>query len=237
MESFGICIPTYNESRNLPVLIGKIRKHLPQAHLFVVDDNSPDGTGFIAKQMALKDHRLHVISRRAKDGLGAAYRAGFRRMLDNKNIQLIAQMDADLSHPVRFLGPMMEKAKAADLVIGSRYVPGGEIKNWHPARRLLSRFGSLYARLWLGLSVHDLTGGYKIWRRALLERVINEPLAGTGYVFQVEMTYRAHCLGAKISEVPITFVERTAGKSKMSATIALEACWHVPMLRFGKTLH
>ncbi len=158
-------------------------------------------------------------------------------MLDDRNIHLIAQMDADLSHPVRFLGPMIEKAKAADLVIGSRYVSGGEIKNWHAARRLLSRFGSLYARLWLGLSVHDLTGGYKIWRRALLERVLNEPLAGTGYVFQVEMTYRAHCLGANISEVPITFVERTAGKSKMSAAIALEACWHVPMLRFGKALH
>lgn len=233
MTSIGICLPTYNESSNLPVIVGQILACLPQVRIFVIDDNSPDGTGDIAAELARQDSRISVVARPAKTGLGSAYREGFRRILAETDLRLLVQMDADLSHPVRHLPAMITRAGAADLVIGSRYVPGGSIANWHYARRLLSRFGSVYARLWLGLSIRDLTGGFKVWRRALLEKVLAAPLSGSGYVFQIEMTYHAHCLGARIAEVPITFVDRTAGRSKMSMPIALEACWQVPVLRLA----
>jgi dolichol-phosphate mannosyltransferase len=237
MNSIGICIPTFNESRNLQEIIDQIQKYLPNAQVYIVDDNSPDGTGILAKQMAVSNNRLHVVQRQCKSGLGAAYREGFHILLQDKSIDLVAQMDADLSHPVCYITTMIEKTKKADLVIGSRYVPGGKIKNWSYARRLVSRCGSLYAKLWLGLSINDLTGGYKIWRRALLEDVLAHPLSSSGYVFQVEMTYRASRLGANIIEVPITFIERARGKSKMSAKIALEACLLVPKLRLGSDDH
>jgi len=232
MNSIGICIPTFNESQNLQEIVDQIQKYLPNAQVYIVDDNSPDGTGILAKQMAVSNNRLHVVQRQCKSGLGAAYREGFHIMLQDKTIELVVQMDADLSHPVFYLKTMIDKTNKADLVIGSRYVSGGKIRNWSAARRLLSRCGSLYAKLWLGLSINDLTGGYKIWRRTLLEEVLTQPLSSSGYTFQVEMTYRASLLGANIIEVPITFVERVKGKSKMSAAIALEACLLVPKLRF-----
>jgi dolichol-phosphate mannosyltransferase len=237
MDSIGICIPTYNEADNLPVLIDRIRRALPQALIWIVDDNSPDGTGHLALRMASDDKGLHVISRAGKSGLGNAYREGFRQILTDTGIFLIVQMDADLSHPVDCLPRMIAKAQAADLVIGSRYVPGGRIENWPLARRLLSRFGSLYARGWLGLPVNDLTGGFKVWHREMLARVLENPVTSSGYVFQIEMTYRAHGLGARIAEVPITFTERNHGQSKMSLAIAMEACWRVPGLRLGKRHH
>ncbi len=234
MDAIGICIPTYNEAGNLPVIFERIRRQLPHAHIWIVDDNSPDGTGPLALRLASEDQRVHVISRPAKSGLGMAYREGFHRILDDSAIRLIVQMDADLSHPVDCLPGMIDNAQEADLVIGSRYVPGGRIENWSLARRLLSRFGSIYARGWLGLSVFDLTGGFKLWHRELLNRVLKSPIGSSGYVFQIEMTYRAHCLGARIVEVPIKFVERNHGQSKMSLAIAMEACWRVPELRLGK---
>lgn len=237
MNELGICIPTYNESLNLPVIIGRIRRRWPQAQIWIVDDNSPDGTGNLAVQMASDDKCLHVISRSGKSGLGSAYREGFRQILTDTGILLIVQMDADLSHPVDCLPPMIAKAQEADLVIGSRYVPGGRIENWPLARRLLSRFGSLYARRWLGLPVYDLTGGFKVWHREMLARVLENPITSSGYVFQIEMTYRAYGLGARIAEVPITFTERNHGQSKMSLAIAMEACWRVPGLRMGKRHH
>ena len=234
MDSLGICIPTYNEADNLPVVIDRIRRLLPQAHIWIVDDNSPDGTGNLALRMASADKGLHVISRAGKAGLGSAYREGFRQILTDTGSLLIAQMDADLSHPVDCLPRMIAKAQEADLVIGSRYVPGGRIANWPLARRLLSRFGSLYARAWLGLPVYDPTGGFKVWHREMLSRVLENPVTSSGYVFQIEMTYRALCIGGRIAEVPITFTERNHGRSKMSLAIAMEACWRVPELRLGK---
>ena len=234
MDSLGICIPTYNEADNLPVVIDRIRRWLPQAHIWIVDDNSPDGTGNLALRMASADKGLHVISRAGKSGLGSAYREGFRQILTDTGSLLIAQMDADLSHPVDCLPRMIAKAQEADLVIGSRYVPGGRIENWPLARRLLSRFGSLYARAWLSLPVYDPTGGFKVWHREMLSRVLENPVTSSGYVFQIEMTYRALCIGARIAEVPITFTERNHGQSKMSLAIAMEACWRVPELRLGK---
>ena len=237
MDSIAICIPTYNEAGNLPVIFERIRQQLPLAHIWIVDDNSPDGTGQLALRLAAADQRVHVISRPAKSGLGMAYQEGFRRILDNTAIRLVVQMDADLSHPVHCLSSMIEKAQVADLVIGSRYVPGGRIENWSLARRLLSRFGSIYARGWLGLSVFDLTGGFKLWRRGLLTRVLESPISSSGYVFQIEMTYRACGMGARIAEVPITFCERNHGQSKMSLAIAMEACWRVPGLRIRNCAH
>ena len=234
MDSIGICIPTYNEAENLPVIIRRIRRWLPRVQIWIVDDNSPDGTGNLALRMASDDKGLHVISRAGKSGLGTAYREGFRRILTGADISLIIQMDADLSHPVDCLPRMIAKTQEADLVIGSRYVPGGRIENWPLARRLLSRFGSLYARAWLGLPVYDLTGGFKVWHREMLARVLERPITSSGYVFQIEMTYRAYGLGARIAEVPITFTERNHGQSKMSLTIAMEACWRVPELRLGR---
>ncbi len=233
MDSIGICIPTYNEAENLPRILSRIRQWLPRAHILIVDDNSPDGTGDLARRKACDDGRLHVISRSDKSGLGSAYREGFRHILLATDASLIVQMDADLSHPVDCLPGMIAKARASDLVIGSRYVPGGRIENWSQARRIISRLGSLYARGWLGLPVCDLTGGFKVWRQALLAKVLETPMASSGYVFQIEMTYRAHCLGARIAEVPITFTERDHGQSKMSMAIAVEACWRVPALRWG----
>ena len=237
MESVGICIPTYNEVENLPIIIDRIRRRSPRVQIWIIDDDSPDGTGKLALQMASQDQRLHVIARSGKSGLGSAYREGFRKVLDDAGILLVGQMDADLSHPVHCLPSMIAKAREADLVIGSRYVPGGRIENWSLARKLLSRFGSIYARGWLGLSVYDLTGGFKVWRRELLARVLESPIDSSGYVFQIEMTYRAHCLGARIAEVPITFTERNHGQSKMSLAIAMEACWRVPGLRLHKHQH
>ncbi len=227
-------MPTYNEAENLPIAISAICGILPDARILIIDDNSPDGTGDIADLMAKKNDRISVLHRPCKQGLGQAYRDGFQVALTQPGIRLIAQMDADLSHSPRRLPDMIQAAEQADLVIGSRYVPGGGTQNWNLLRRAISRFGSFYARKCLGLSIFDLTAGFKLWRKDMLAQVMNYPISATGYVFQIEATYIASRLGARITELPILFVDRNIGQSKMTASIALEAFWRLPIMRYQK---
>ncbi len=227
-----ICLPTYNELENLPRITTVILETLPQASILVIDDNSPDGTGDLAEQMAMGTSRISVLRRARKEGLGRAYLNAFRILLDRPDVALIVQMDADFSHPPARLPQMIQAAEQADLVIGSRYVPGGGIRNWGIHRRLISRFGSLYARVWLSLPVRDLTGGFKVWRREMLGKVLQYPIIGGGYVFQAETTFLASRLGGRVTEMPIMFTDREMGISKMSAGIAFEASWRVPLIRW-----
>lgn len=229
-----ICLPTYNEKENLRLTAAAILSASPRVSILVIDDNSPDGTGRIADQLASEDPRISVLHRARKEGLGRAYLDGFRRVLQDPNVRFIGQMDADLSHPPERLPAMIQAAESGDLVIGSRYVRGGGTRNWNFCRKFISRFGSLYARIWLGMSVRDLTGGFKIWRRTLLESILKHPVNGGGYVFQVETTFLAFRLGADITELPILFTDRNVGKSKMTADIALEAFWRLPVMRMKK---
>jgi dolichol-phosphate mannosyltransferase len=224
-------IPTYNERDNLPAIEAALRETVPDVHLAVVDDNSPDGTGEIGDRLAAaRPGAVHVIHRSGKQGLGTAYVAGFRRVLE-LGYSRIVQMDCDFSHdPARvpvLLGALDED-RGADLVVGSRYVPGGGTANWGLIRETISRTGSRYARTVLGLRYRDLTAGFKAWRREALEAIPLDRVAAQGYCFQIEMTYRAHLLGLRIREVPIVFVDRRVGQSKMSRRIVLEAmmrCW------------
>jgi len=225
-----VCLPTYNEAANLPLVVEAVFGQLPECRVLVIDDNSPDNTGAVADGLARGNWQIEVLHRQAKEGLGRAYQEGFGRALVLEGVEFIAQMDADLSHPPQRLPAMLAAAEGADLVIGSRYVAEGGIERWGVHRRALSRFGSFYARLWLGVAVHDLTGGYKVWRRGLLEQVLCQPLCTGGYAFQVETTYVASRLGACIREVPIQFTERDQGKSKMSVRIAWEAFTKIPAL-------
>jgi dolichol-phosphate mannosyltransferase len=226
-----ICLPTYNEADNITLIIDGILSDYPEIKILVIDDNSPDGTGLIADNIADKNNNVSVLHRQNKEGLGKAYIDGFRHAIKTTDCSVIVQMDADFSHSPSHIAPMIQKLENADLVIGSRYVPGGEIENWGNFRRLLSRFGSLYARMWLRVPVNDLTGGYKVWRRPLLEQIINNYNIKTkGYAFQVEMTYCAFLQGGRITESPITFTERSDGKSKMTAGIALEAFYRIPQI-------
>ena len=229
-----ICLPTYNESENLRQTAAAILTAVPRVSILIIDDNSPDGTGCIADQMACEDPRISVLHRARKQGLGRAYLDGFRTVLKQPHVRLIGQMDADLSHPPDRLPAMIHAAEFSDLVIGSRYVPGGGTRNWNFYRKFISRFGSLYARAWLGMPVRDLTGGFKIWRRSLLETVLEHPVNAGGYVFQVETSFLAFRLGARITELPILFTDRNVGKSKMTADIALEAFWRLPAMRVRK---
>jgi dolichol-phosphate mannosyltransferase len=231
-EKIVICLPTYNERETLPLILPRIFAAVPEAQVLVIDDNSPDGTGMLAEELAAQDQRVSVLHRETKEGLGLAYRDGFRFALEKFSPEFIVQMDADLSHLPETLPEMLAMIEDADLVLGSRYVNGGGVKNWGMHRRLLSRFGSLYARIWLGLPYHDLTGGFKLWRSDLLQKVLANPVFAGGYAFQVEMTFHAHRLGGRIREVPIMFADREDGHSKMSLAIALEALWKVPMLRW-----
>jgi dolichol-phosphate mannosyltransferase len=217
-----IIVPTYNERENLRVLVPQLRQTVPGADVLIVDDNSPDGTGALAEDFAAADRAVRVIHRTAKDGLGRAYVAGFTWGLQQGYGQLI-QMDADLSHDPRHLPALLHAAKTHDLVIGSRYVPGGGTINWGLGRRLLSRGGSLYARTILGLPLRDLTGGFKCWRRHVLEDIDLPSVRSNGYSFQIEMTYRAVRRGHLVTEVPIVFADRVEGQSKMSKKIILEA--------------
>ncbi len=226
-----ICLPTFNEAANLPLIAAEIFAYVPQARLLVIDDNSPDGTGEVAKRLAAADDRIRILHRPQKEGLGRAYLDAFARLANAADTgPFVVQMDADLSHPPARLPALLAAAVDADLVIGSRYVAEGGVSDWSWRRRLLSRFGSAYARFWLGLKIRDLTGGFKVWRRELLARVIERPIAAGGYAFQVETTYLAHLLGARIVETPILFAERARGESKMSADIALEAFTLLPRL-------
>ncbi|MBN2713653.1 MAG: polyprenol monophosphomannose synthase [Planctomycetes bacterium] len=236
--SVVVCLPTYNESRNIERITAEIFAVLPRARILVIDDNSPDGTGQIADSMAEKNAAVSVLHRKGKEGLGKAYIDGFRHAMENLSAEYIVQMDADNSHPANRLPVMIGKMAKTDLVLGSRYVPGGGVQNWPLHRLMISRFGSWYARMWLGLPCSDLTGGFKVWRAELLEKVIAQPIDAGGYVFQVNTTLIASRLGARIEEVPIIFTDRCEGSSKMSMSIALEAAWRVPMMRFAyKDLH
>ena len=228
-----IIIPTYNEKENLGPLLEAIYEIRPDIHVLVVDDNSPDGTGQLVAEWAEApqyEGRLFLLRRAGKLGLGTAYIAGFRWALA-RSYRRILEMDADFSHNPRYLPDLLAAAEEADLVLGSRYVPGGGVKNWGFWRRFLSRGGSLYARVLLGLPYQDLTGGFKCFRREVLETLDLGAIRSNGYSFQIELTYRAHCKGFKIKEVPIVFEDREVGKSKMSKHIFLEAVLMVWKLR------
>jgi dolichol-phosphate mannosyltransferase len=228
-----IVLPTYNEAENLPGIAEAILAAVPGSTLLVVDDGSPDGTGDIADRMAAENPRVRVKHRPAKAGLGRAYLDGFRTALDGGATSLI-QMDADGSHDPAalpsLLAPILEGR--ADLVIGSRYTKGGKVLDWGVGRRIVSRGGSLFARTVLGLTPHDLTGGFKAWRAATLGAISFDGIHAGGYVFQIEMPYRASRAGARIAEVPITFRDRVVGQSKMSRKIILEALLVVLRLRW-----
>ena len=230
-----VVLPTFNEADNLPGISAAILDALPEATLLVVDDNSPDGTGRLAAQLAAAEPRMRVHHRTAKEGLGRAYLDGFRVALAGGATTLV-QMDADWSHDPAVLpgltGPIA--AGDADLVIGSRYVPGGGVVDWGIGRRVISRGGSLYARVVLGLRAHDLTGGYKAWRATTLAAVPFEGVHAGGYVFQIEMTFRAARSGARIREIPIIFRDRRVGQSKMSRRIVVEALLVVLKLRWDE---
>jgi dolichol-phosphate mannosyltransferase len=228
-----IIVPTYNERDNLPELVAAVHRELPEADLLIVDDNSPDGTGKLADEIAAKDKRVAVQHRAGKLGLGTAYIAGFRYALA-RDYQFVFEMDCDFSHDPRYLPVLLQHARAgADVVLGSRYVSGGGTVNWGPLRKIISRGGSFYARTILGVGVHDLTGGFKCFRRNVLERLDLDAVSAHGYGFQIELTYRAVRLGFKIEEVPIIFVDRRVGQSKMSKKIFLEALTLVWKLRLG----
>lgn len=230
-----LIIPTYNEASNLERIVRaslpELERAAPGIHrILVVDDNSPDGTGVIANALAAELETLEVLHRPGKSGLGQAYLAGFARALDC-GAQRVIEMDADFSHDPRYLPALIGASEQADLVLGSRYIAGGGVRDWGLLRQLVSRGGGLYARLILGIHVRDLTGGFKCIRREVLDAIDLPSVRAEGYVFQIEVTYRAVLAGFTVREVPIVFADRTAGKSKMSSRIALEAMLMVPTLK------
>jgi dolichol-phosphate mannosyltransferase len=229
-----VILPTYNEAENLERIVAAVLEQLPESRrVLIVDDNSPDGTGEIADRLAEVDRSIAVLHRQRKEGLGPAYLAGFRVALDG-GAQRIIEMDADFSHDPSYLPQLIEATERADLAIGSRYVPGGGITDWGPMRRFISRGGSAYARVALGLPIKDLTGGFKCFRRIVLETIDLDTIEARGYAFQVETTYRAIKAGLRVAEVPIVFKDRADGTSKMSKAIVAEAMWRVPAMRFRR---
>jgi dolichol-phosphate mannosyltransferase len=229
-----LVLPTYNEAENVDAFVAAARAKLPiSAQVLIVDDNSPDGTGRKADRLAERHENVSVLHRPQKEGLGPAYVAGFRHALAG-GADLVLEMDSDFSHDPAYLPRLLEAAQRADLVLGSRYVPGGGVSDWGPLRRGISRGGSAYARFVLGVDVRDLTGGFKCFRREVLEAIDLDAVQARGYAFQVEMTYRAIRAGFKVVEVPIVFRDRQAGSSKMDRSIVAEAVWRVPLLRFGR---
>ena len=223
-----VCLPTYNERENLERMVRALGEH--GVSVLVIDDNSPDGTSELADQLARELAHVDVLHRERKEGLGPAYVAGFERALAD-GAELILEMDCDFSHDPADVPRLIAAAEDADLALGSRYVPGGAVRNWGLIRRAISAGGSLYARLLLGVGVRDLTGGFKCYRRAVLETIDVDAISSRGYAFQIETTYRALRAGFRIVEVPITFVDREQGGSKMSKGIVLEGFWKVPVLR------
>ena len=215
-------VPTYNEADNLAWIVGRLREAQPAIDVLVVDDGSPDGTGRVADELAASDPQVKVLHRTQKAGLGAAYRAGFRIALD-AGYDVVGEMDADGSHQPEQLQLLLDAAQTADLVIGSRWIPGGSIVNWPKSREALSRGGNLYVRLLLGIPVRDATAGYRLFRRETLEKIDIDSVQSTGYVFQTDMAYRTLQAGLKVVEVPIEFVERERGDSKMSRDVATES--------------
>ena len=217
-----VIIPTYNEAENLPVIVGRLRAAVPEADVLVADDNSPDGTGELADRMAEADPHVHVLHRPGKEGLGRAYLAGFDWGLA-RDYDALVEMDADGSHRPEELPRLLDALQHADLVLGSRWVPGGEVVNWPKSREVLSRGGSLYTRLALGIRTRDATGGYRAFRAQTLRDLDLPTVRSNGYCFQVDMLWRALQRGKVVREVPITFVERESGTSKMSNRIVVEA--------------
>lgn len=230
--SIIVVTPTYNEKENLGALVEAVfGLGILGLKMVVVDDNSPDGTGKLAEELS-KVYPLQVIHRPQKAGLGSAYTSAFKKILQEDRPDFIVQMDADLSHDPAAIPQFLEAIKNCDLVLGSRYILGGKIENWEFSRKLISRFGNLYARLVLGLPYRDLTGGFKCFRREVLENIDLDSLSSVGYNFQIETTYKAHQMGYKIVEVPITFTERKFGSSKFNLKIILESFFKVLLLKF-----
>ena len=227
-----LCLPTFNEMENLESMIRELAGVLDTSkdRVLVIDDASPDGTGEIADRLAAELPWVSVLHREHKEGIGPAYIAGFRWALA-AGAELVLEMDCDFSHTPADVPRLIEAAADADLVLGSRYAPGGGTENWGLVRRFVSRGGCLYAQVLLGMRVRDLTGGFKCFRRSALEAIDLDALSAHGYAFQIETTYRIHRAGLRVKEVPITFVERRAGASKMTGSIVAEAIWKVPLLR------
>ncbi|MCP4604769.1 MAG: polyprenol monophosphomannose synthase [Proteobacteria bacterium] len=227
-----VCIPTYNECENIKRIVPEVLRELPSANILVIDDNSPDGTGRLADEIAARDARVHVLHRAQKEGLGRAYIAGFRWAL-NREYSYVIEFDADFSHNPAYLPEMVTRLEHSDVVIGSRRVPGGGVENWSFSRKVVSLGGSVYARVVLGIPIKDLTGGFNGFKRDALDAIEFESIEASGYAFQVEIKYRAVKRGLKVEEMPIIFPDRTRGTSKMSANIFKEAIITVIKLRLG----
>jgi dolichol-phosphate mannosyltransferase len=221
-----VIIPTFNELESLPVIVGRVRASVPEAFILVADDNSPDGTGRLADEIAAADDHVTVMHRLGKEGLGAAYLAGFAWALE-QGYDVVVEMDADGSHQPEQLPRLLDRLRTADLVLGSRWVAGGGTVNWPKSRQMLSKGGSLYTRVMLGVPLRDVTGGYRAFRADTLRKMDLHEVASQGYCFQVDLAWRAVQRGLVVKEVPITFVERVAGSSKMSQKIVVEALWRV----------
>ncbi len=222
----AVIIPTYNERDNIEPIVGRVRTAVPEAHVLIVDDNSPDGTGEIADKLAARDPNVHVLHRPGKSGLGTAYIAGFGWGLD-RGYGVLVEHDADGSHDPADLPDMLAALERADLVIGSRYVPGGTVVNWPKSREVLSRGANVYVRMMLGIGIHDATAGFRAYRAATLRAIGLDQVQSQGYCFQIDLTLRTAERGFAIREVPITFTERARGASKMSQAVVAEALWRV----------
>jgi glycosyltransferase involved in cell wall biosynthesis len=225
-ERVLVCVPTYNERANLPGVIARLRAAVPDADVVVVDDDSPDGTGRLADDLAATDARVHVLHRTRREGLGAAYTAAFRWGMA-EGFDVLVEMDADGSHQPEELPRLLTALRGADAVLGSRWVPGGVVRDWPRRRLLLSRAGNAYARWMLRLPLRDSTGGFRAYRRGTLQAIDLDQVASQGYCFQVDLAWRAVRAGCRVIEIPITFVERTEGASKMNGSIVREALWRV----------
>ena len=225
-DRVAVIMPTYNERANIEAMVGRVRRAVPGADLLVVDDNSPDGTGEVADKLAAEDSHVHVLHRERKAGLGAAYIAGFHWALE-QDYGVVVEMDADGSHLPEELPRLLDALAGADLVLGSRYVPGGTVVNWPKSREILSRGGNTYARLMLGIKIKDATGGYRAYRAGTLRQIALDEVESQGYCFQIDLAMRAIRAGLRVTEVPITFVERVHGTSKMSRAVVAEALWRV----------
>lgn len=222
LNRVAVLIPTYNERENLPLIVARVRECVPDVDVVVLDDNSPDGTGQVADEIAAADPKVTVIHRQGKEGLGAAYLAGFRWALE-QGYDAVVEMDADGSHRPEHLPAMLEAAQDADLVIGSRYVRGGQVVNWPLSRKAISMGGNLYIRAILGMPVNDATAGYRVYRADTLRRIGLDEVESAGYVFQTDLTVRTVRAGMRVVEVPITFVEREIGESKMDGDVVKES--------------